>query len=309
MSRIFAISDIHVDHSENYEWIEKLPNDLYTNDALIVAGDVTDYMPLLEATLTSLRKKFNTVFYVPGNHELWLREDPKRSDTTDSIQKFDKILAMCDSIDVHTKPKRLKVNEDEEVMVVPLFSWYSSPEDDPEDSLYLRGQADEDAKKMNSMWMDNHFCKWPKLDTTKSKYFANLNQEYIKEYDIPVISFSHFLPRRDLILACKEDNEAVEKERKMLSLPEKKIERQGALLGFNFTRFAGCNILETQIRKLGSRVHVHGHQHRNRDREMHGVRYVSHCLGYKREREEGLMWGLSEWKGPKQVWPINDIAN
>ncbi len=31
-------------------------------------------------------------------------------------------------------------------------------------------------------------------------------------------------------------------------------------------------------------MHVYGHQHRNRHREEDGVVYVSHCLGYPKER-------------------------
>jgi len=69
---------------------------------------------------------------------------------------------------------------------------------------------------------------------------------------------------------------------------------------FNFSRVAGSAGLEEQIRRLGSSVHVYGHQHRNRHRLIDGVLYVSHCLGYPRERERGQIRGLGD--GPKMIW-------
>ncbi|HET8707810.1 MAG TPA: hypothetical protein VFM46_16025, partial [Pseudomonadales bacterium] len=66
--------------------------------------------------------------------------------------------------------------------------------------------------------------------------------------------------------------------------------RSGQLLGndptpgFNFSRVAGTWELDKQLRHLGSQIHVYGHQHRNRDLVIEEVRYISHCLGYPKER-------------------------
>ena len=70
---------------------------------------------------------------------------------------------------------------------------------------------------------------------------------------------------------------------------------------FNFSRVAGTSALDTQIRRLGSIIHVYGHQHRNRDRVIDGVHYVSHCLGYPVERSRGVVRGIDE--GVREVWP------
>ncbi|XP_022080658.1 uncharacterized protein LOC110973829 [Acanthaster planci] len=301
MARIFAISDIHVDHFVNKEWIQGLDHEKYTNDVLLLAGDVTDSLTLLKSTLESLKTKFKEVFYVPGNHELWIRD---KSSSETSVGKFNSIIKMCKTLSVHTEPRQVETSDGECVWIVPLFSWYATPEEDRQDSLYVSGPS-EDPSTL-TLWMDNHMCKWPDSIGSRSKFFGKLNEDRVCAYDAPVISFSHFLPRMELIQAEAEDEHCVGEERRMLGLQPEMPKRQGAMAGFNFTRYAGCKTLERQIRIIGSQVHVYGHQHRNRDRLIDGVRYVSHCLGYKKERDEGLTYGITHWKGPKQVWPKAD---
>src|SRR5688500_916271 len=70
--RVFAISDLHVDHVENLERLgELLQADDYRDDLLIIAGDVTHRLSLLKATLQLVKTRFGRVVYVPGNHETW----------------------------------------------------------------------------------------------------------------------------------------------------------------------------------------------------------------------------------------------
>ncbi|KAL9983960.1 hypothetical protein ACROYT_G006209 [Oculina patagonica] len=305
MSRIFAISDIHVDIPENLRLVESWSASEYRNDVLILAGDVTDNLSLLKQVLQSLAQKFLKVCYVPGNHELWIRQVANAYCHENSIAKFHAILALCDSIDdVRIRPIKVQCCNNTAAWVVPIFSWYAKPEDDLQNSLFV-GRDTEDAELSNKMWMDNHLCKWPALQGSVAQYFAKLNEDIVsRDYDAPVISFSHFLPRVELIPASDEEIKRVQEERKRLNLPSLDNPRaQGSQVQFNFTRFAGCKTIEEQIRKLGSKVHVHGHQHRNRDRVIDDVRYASFCLGYPRERSMGVIWGLSEGKGPRQIWP------
>lgn len=66
MSRIFAVSDIHVDMKENLRLVESWSGSDFRNDVLILAGDVTDNTSLLKTVLKSLAEKFSKVCYVPG---------------------------------------------------------------------------------------------------------------------------------------------------------------------------------------------------------------------------------------------------
>ena len=68
--RVFAVSDIHVDYAENLDWILSLDAREFSEDVLVLAGDVTDKMPLLRLVFDSLVACFKSVLFVPGNHEL-----------------------------------------------------------------------------------------------------------------------------------------------------------------------------------------------------------------------------------------------
>ena len=74
MSRIFAISDLHVDYNQNLEIVKNWSDYEHKNDVLIVAGDVTDSLELLKSTLTILRDKFSKVCFVPGKMLTYVRK-------------------------------------------------------------------------------------------------------------------------------------------------------------------------------------------------------------------------------------------
>jgi hypothetical protein len=49
--RVFVLSDIHTDYSENLEWVDSLSSTEFQHDAVILAGDVSDAIDVLETTL------------------------------------------------------------------------------------------------------------------------------------------------------------------------------------------------------------------------------------------------------------------
>ena len=175
--RLFATSDLHTDYEENFSWLKELSSTAYRDDALIVAGDVSNRLEIIRKTLVLLRSKFRHVLFTPGNHELWVRNE-----AFDSIEKLRRVLDLCDELDVTTRPLRL-----EDVWVVPLFSWY--------DGVFHSEQSERTARQR---WVDFHLCKWPEDATPLPDYFLRLNEPHLKTYDAPVVTFSHFIPRSDL---------------------------------------------------------------------------------------------------------------
>ena len=281
--RIVAMSDVHADLAENRAWLSTLSPRAYADAALIMAGDVTDDLAVLARTLRDLRDTFAAVLFVPGNHELWVR----RGESADSMEKFERVAALCDGLGVLTRPARIEAGGGGAAWVVPLVSWYTGPEEG-DDSLFVPKPGEDPTL---SMWSDRYYTAWPARPggATVAARFLAMNEIHVaRAYDAPVISFSHFLPRRELIFATPEERAAAPPGLRFDPHPQ-----------FNFSRVAGCAGLDTQIRRLGARTHVYGHQHRNRDRTLDGVRYVSQCLGYPRERTNGLPARIT---GPMVVW-------
>ena len=172
MPRIFAISDLHVDYSDNMAQMLSLSESEYRNDVLIVAGDCTDSLDRLSQLFDSLQKKFQTICFVPGNHELWIKNNSFR----DSIQKFHAVLELCKDFGVKTQPHKM-VGKSKNIWLVPLFSWYRLPEYGSE-TLYIQKTSENPAA---FTWSDDRYCKWPAdfNEISPADYFAELNEAYI----------------------------------------------------------------------------------------------------------------------------------
>ena len=97
--RVFLVSDVHAHYAANMQWLTNLSSYDYTSDALLLAGDVGEKLGTLEKVFPLLNDKFAHVFFVPGNHEFWVREQ----ETKDSLVKFRQVMALCNTYDVMTR--------------------------------------------------------------------------------------------------------------------------------------------------------------------------------------------------------------
>jgi len=274
--RVFAISDIHIDFEVNRRWIENISAVDYSSDILILAGDICHNYDELQEILINISKKFKHLFFVPGNHDLWIRNEEWQN----SIQKFIALQTFCRDNDIYTSAKCFSLKNGKSIWIIPLFGWYTQP-GEGDDTLFIEKPGED---KSNRMWSDNYFIKWPKnFSLNKNDWFLKSNPDYneINANDL-VITFSHFLPRQDMVF----------RESKKIDLEKiKKFDRTPA---FNFSRVAGSDKIDQYIRKLNSKIHIYGHQHINRDREIDGLRYISHCLGYPNERRRGQVRGIEQ---------------
>lgn len=273
ISRIFGWSDLHVDHAANFRLVTQMSRQDFQHDLLLLAGDVSSQLNRSLATLQELRARFREVAFVPGNHDLWVNP----GDTLDSLGKLQALLARCRDSGVRTAPFTCSL-AGQAVRIVPLLSWYLKPEEGT-GSLYLAKPGEDPELRM---WADNYRIKWPVLPEarTPAEHLLAINSTPRPTATTPAetgttISFSHFLPRVELVFSDWEAFQAGRIKPGHDRAPE-----------FNFTRVAGCRQLDERLRQHGSRVHLYGHQHRNRDRRIEGVRYVSHCLGYPGEQPE-----------------------
>ncbi len=278
--KVYTLSDLHIDYQENWSLLLALSYQQYHDSALIIPGDVTDNVHKLQELFAHLCQVFAEVFFVPGNHELWVRKNSHR----DSLAKLDHILSVCHQMGVHTTAQKLGEG-DEAVWVVPLFSWYTKA-DEGQDTLFRSKPGNDQTEQL---WVDNRCCDFSALapNTRVVDYFLAMNEPHLRrKYDAPVISFSHFLPLQQLIFPIGFID----------GLPPL---WRDPMPQFNFTRVAGSTLINEQIKTLGSTIHVYGHQHRNRYRTVDNVTYISHCLAYPRERRYS---NLDAQDAPKLIW-------
>ncbi|WP_338846089.1 metallophosphoesterase family protein [Massilia sp. W12] len=182
--RIFAVSDIHTDYDENRRWLLNLSRWDYTDDVLLLGGDVSDLPHLMEEALRELARRFHQVLFVPGNHDLWLVRSKEEGD---SLQKWARLRLLAEECGVSTRPWRMAG-----LQIVPLLSWYD----------WSFGQPSE---RLMQAWADFVACRWPHELTQPAaltQYFHAQNLPHLHSEAPSVISFSHFMPRLDLFPAA-----------------------------------------------------------------------------------------------------------
>jgi predicted phosphodiesterase len=240
--RVFAISDLHLEYEENSRWVLALSESDYRDDVLILAGDVSERSELLHRGLQILTTRFRHVLYVPGNHELWVN---RRNNTGTSFDKFVEVCALATECGVSIAPF-----EKGDLSIIPMLAWY--------DYTFGRPCAD-----LRARWRDFHECRWPEDLTSDNitEYFLRLNVPALRPHRGTVLSFSHFLPRIDVL--------------------PKELDASHRML----FPVMGTARLEKQIRELQPSVHVYGHSHLNRHVTLDGIAYVNNAFGYPGEEK------------------------
>jgi 3',5'-cyclic AMP phosphodiesterase CpdA len=103
--RLYALSDLHVRFTANRDLVRSLPT--RADDGLILAGDVGEREDDLAFTFEALRPKFHSLFWVPGNHELWtLPGESLRGEA-----KYRRMVEVCRSFGVKTPEDEFAVWE------------------------------------------------------------------------------------------------------------------------------------------------------------------------------------------------------
>ena len=238
--RVFALSDVHVDYDANAQWIKSISQVDYVDDLLVLAGDVSSSVARLEHCLTHLARCFDKLLFIPGNHDLWLNHGDEHRD---SLHKFKAVCDLAEQSGASTT-----IYHRGEMSVVPLLGWYDYTFGVPEPIL-------------KAVWADFRACRWSDewdlQDVTS--HFLQKNRYRRRNAKEFIISFSHFMPRVDV-------------------LPPNLPERFQALFPV-----LGTSRLEQQVRGLRSDIHVYGHSHLNRRVTLDGTLYVNNAFGYPHE--------------------------
>lgn len=241
-TRVFAICDVHFDHKVNEDWSHAIDDGAFQDDVLIIAGDLAGTKGAVVRGLTTLRAKFRRVFYTVGHHEMWVHYG-EHERYPDSIAKLHGIFAVCDELGVDVAADAVA----EDVFIVPIHSWYNA-EFDVEDPW-------PDANDR----MDTQ-TRWPMdPDDQVWKYMLKLNEGQLGlPFHGTVITFSHFLPRRNLPVPTVPGHKTI--------------------------KTSGCERIDDLVRGVRSKLHVFGHSHERFFAAYQGVTYVNQPLGYSTDQ-------------------------
>ena len=253
--RLLAISDLHLAYQHNMEAIQRLQTN--REDSLILGGDMCETPEVLAQCLGILKKKFQKLFWVPGNHELWTTQD--ESDAPRGEKKYQEMIAVCREFDVSTPedPISTWICGEREFGIVPLFLLYDysfRPPEVPENGALAWAKekglvcADE-----SLLYPDPYSSKTEWCNARCQSAHAMLKA---LPTNMPLILINHFPLRREQV--------------RLPLIPR-------------FSIWCGTEKTRNWHREFNVAVVVYGHLHLRSTDFVDGVRFEEVSLGYPRQ--------------------------
>ena len=116
--KLYALSDLHVNHAANRRTLEEMP--AHPDDWLVLAGDIGESENQLRWVLELLGPRWGRLVCVPGNHELWSTGDGLHGEA-----RYRRWVDVCRAHGALT-PEDPYVTwpDDPDLFVVPMFLLY-----------------------------------------------------------------------------------------------------------------------------------------------------------------------------------------
>ncbi|MFT3662702.1 MAG: metallophosphoesterase [Gordonia sp. (in: high G+C Gram-positive bacteria)] len=265
MAKLWAISDLHVAHKGNEHIVDRIRPE-GPGDWLIAAGDVAERTDDIIDTLRRLKARFDTVVWVPGNHELYTTaKDPLQ---VYGVARYDYLVQACRDIGVLTP-------ED----IYPLF--------DP-------GDGGEPVRVV-PMFLLYDYSFRPEGTTTTLQALAVARERNVVATDEFLLSPEPF-PTRDAwgrarVEATRARLEALDPAEKTVLINHWPLRREpcNALMYPEFALWCGSELTADWHTRFNAAACVYGHLHIPRTTWYDGIRFEEVSVGYPREwKRRGL---------------------
>lgn len=257
MPSLLAVSDLHVGYPENRRIVADM-RPASPDDWLVVAGDVGEISTDIEWSLRTLRDRFGTVVWSPGNHELWTHPaDPLR---LRGDQRYQRLVDMCRGIGVLTPedPYPIWEGADGPVAVAPLFLLYDYTFRPP--GAATKDEALALAVESGVVCTDElllHPDPYPSREAwCRARVETTVKRLEALDATMPTILINHFPLVRD--------------PTRVLRYPE-------------FAQWCGTERTAAWHVRFRAQAVVYGHLHIPRTMWHDGVRFEEVSLGYPRE--------------------------
>jgi 3',5'-cyclic AMP phosphodiesterase CpdA len=254
---VWALSDLHVGHAENREFVQALTP--RPRDWLLLAGDVAEEPADLVWALERLGERFARLVWVPGNHELWGGRERIAGPA-----RYRRLVEICRERRVLTPEDEYPLwsgGEGERVLIAPLFLHYDhsfSPGHVGPDATraWARalgiGCADDRAIDLAPFASAAAWC----VDRLRYSV-ARIEAARGQHPGTPLVLLNHYPLRVDLVRLVR-------------------IHR--------FAPWCGTLATADWPRRFGARVVVYGHLHMAATDWRGGVRHEEVSLGYPGQR-------------------------
>ncbi|MCP2275882.1 metallophosphoesterase family protein [Nocardia amikacinitolerans] len=263
MSRVLAVSDLHLGHPGNRDLLDRI-RPTSRGDWLIVAGDVAEKPEAQRRALATLRERFEKVVWVPGNHDLWTTARDPVSQRGEG--RYRRLVEICREIDVVTPEDRYPVwsGPGGPAVLAPMFLLYdytflprgARTKDEGLALAEARGTVATDEQLLDPAPYESReeWCR-RRVDYTRRRLDA-------LDPAVPMVLINHF------------------------PLVRGPVER---LLRAEFAMWCGTELTAEWHRRYDVRCVVYGHLHLRRTDYFDGVRFEEVSVGYPREwRTRGL---------------------
>ncbi|HLK00927.1 MAG TPA: metallophosphoesterase [Streptosporangiaceae bacterium] len=273
MAKMFAVSDLHVTYPQNREFVAELRPDS-PDDWLLVAGDVAERIADVGWALGTLRSRFGTVVWSPGNHELWtLPSDPVQ---LRGAERYQHLVDMCRGLGVITPEDPYPVwwGAGGPALVIPLFLLY--------DYSFLPPGATTKEEALAIAYETGVVCTdeavlypdpYPSRDEwCRARVDATLSRLAGIDPDMPTVLVSHF--------------PLIREPTQVLRYPQ-------------FAQWCGTDRTADWHLRFRALAAVYGHLHIHRTSWHDGVRFEEVSLGYPEELERNA----ARPRRLKQIFP------
>ncbi|MDX6609373.1 MAG: hypothetical protein QOF85_1298 [Solirubrobacterales bacterium] len=270
---LFAVSDLHVDHAENRELVQRMQPHC-AGDWLIVGGDVADDHAGAEWALRLLGERFARVIWAPGNHELLTYKD-------DPLQlrgepRYRHLVELCRRIGVLTPedPFPLWDGPGGPAVVAPLFVLYDYSFG--RNVAASKEEALRRAHRAGVVCVDEYLLypdPFPSREAWCEARIAESERRLAAlDPSLPTVLVNHF---------------------PLLAEPTQ------ALRHPEFAQWCGTERTADWHLRFRAKAVVYGHLHIPRTTFHDGVRFEEVSLGYPRERRRWPGWRA----GPRAILP------
>jgi 3',5'-cyclic AMP phosphodiesterase CpdA len=257
--RLYALSDLHVDHPANREALGASP--AHPDDWLILGGDIAHTLELSEWTFSETSRKWARVFWVPGNHDLWAV--PAEGDVR-GVSKYDALVALARKHGVVTPEDDYVEWPDTErpTRIAPLFLLYDY-------SYAPEGMSPADAKawaREHEIVCTDEFVLHPDPHASREAWCA--------------VRIAETLPRLE---------EAARTHELVLvnHFPMREDQIRLRMRLHRFRIWCGTRATADWHRRFRARVVVSGHLHVPWTANVDGVRFEEVSVGYPRDWNVG----------------------